>query len=460
MPEVAANTTEAVLLSWPIAENRPFSRRDTIATVETAKAVVDVEAEADGVILRTLVAEGTEVAVGEPIALIAHAGEQVPDLDAALVALGHTPDAKGLLALEVPEADPMPTVPVTAGETTSATTVNGAEVTGADVTGGNAYGRLFSSPLARRLAREADVPVSTLIGTGPHQRIVRRDVEDAIRQRRADEAGGARLSGQQMTQAPAGRHTLADSEAGGAAPAGAAAPAGPTAPTGEVAPFVDVPHSRQRRLIAARLTASKQTTPHFYLRGTARVDALLALRGDVNDGAAVRISVNDLVIAAVARAHMLVPALNVTWSDDAIRQFSSVDVAVAVSTGSGLVTPVLREVQARTVTDIAGAVRDYVVRAQSGQLRQRDLEGGSITVTNLGMYGVEEFAAIINPPQASILAVGVAREEPHVRKGKVRIATMMHLTLSVDHRAVDGAQAAQWMSGLLALLEHPARILA
>lgn len=422
MPEVAANTTEAVLLSWPIAENVPYSRHDTIATVETAKAVVDVEAESEGVILRTLVAEGTEVAVGEPIALIAQVTEVVPDVDVALAALGHTPDAKGMTALEIPEADPMPSSPVSNGTSSGAPAIP-------------RQGRIFASPLARRLAREAGLTVATLTGTGPNHRIIRRDVEAAILRRGTTTAG---------PESPAAI------DAGQSAAGHAASAAG----------FVDQPHSRQRRMIAARLTHSKQTAPHFYLRGTARVDKLLALRAELNDGSELRVSVNDLVVKAVAHAHLKVPALNVTWSDEALRQYQAVDVAVAVATPSGLVTPVVRSVQSRTITEISASTRAFAAQARSGQLRQHDLDGGSITVTNLGMYGVEEFMAIINPPQAAILAVGAAREEPQVRKGKLRPTTMMHLTLSVDHRAVDGAQAAEWMGVLVAVLERPVRIIA
>jgi pyruvate dehydrogenase E2 component (dihydrolipoamide acetyltransferase) len=415
MPEVAANTTEAVLLSWPVAENVPFASRDTIAVVETAKAVVDVEAEADGVILRTLVPEGTEVAVGEPIALIARTEEVVDDIEATLLRLGFSPDTKAPLAIEIPEADPAPALAVSP-----------------------AAGRIFASPLARRLARDANLVLDALTGSGPNNRIVRRDVEAAIRLRR-----------------DAGPEPAATN---GAAASNGAAVARPTRKTGS-STFTDVPLSRQRRLIAERLTSSKQVTPHFYLRGTARVDGLLALRAELNDGAETRVSVNDLMVKAVALAHVRVPALNVSFADEAIRHFDSVDVSVAVATESGLLTPVIRSAQTRTVTDIAATVRDFVARAKSGQLRQHDLEGGSVTLTNLGMYGVQEFAAIINPPQASILAVGAARQEPVVRKGKLRVASVIRLTLSADHRAVDGAQAAEWMAALLSLVEHPVRIL-
>jgi pyruvate dehydrogenase E2 component (dihydrolipoamide acetyltransferase) len=415
MPEIAANTTEAVLSSWPLPENATFARDDVIATVETAKAVVDVPAEADGVLLKVLVAPGAEVAIGDAIALIGAPGEQVADLDAVLAELGVGDSTPATVPtsdpIDTPEAapsdQPVPTQAVPAPVEREAVQVNG-------------NGRVFASPLARRLAREAGLVVEQLTGTGPNGRILRRDVEEAQ-----------------------------------ARPTAAAAPAAQ-----QLAAFTDVPHTKLRRLVAARLTESVQTAPHFFLRGTARVDRLLALRGELNDGAPVRVSVNDLVLKAVAAAHLQVPALNVTWGPDAVRAYSGVDIAVAVATDNGLVTPVLRSVEAMTLTAVARAVKDVVERARNGRLQQHELEGGSISVTNLGTYGTEEFAAIINPPQASILAVGAARQEPVVVDGQLQVGSVMHLTLSVDHRPVDGVTAAQWMRGLIDLLEHPARILA
>lgn len=404
MPEIAANTTEAVLSSWPLAENAAFSRDDVIATVETAKAVVDVAAEADGVLLRMLVQPGAEVEVGAPIALIGAPGEQVADLDAALADLGVDAGVtaeRGVDPIDVPETAPSED-PVPAPS--------------------NGHSRVFASPLARRLARDAGLSIDQLTGTGPNGRILRRDVEQAQ-----------------------------------TAPSGAAA-----VPQGQAQPaaFTDVPHTKLRRLIAARLTESTRTAPHFYLRGSARVDRLLGLRAELNDGAQVRVSVNDLVVKAVAQAHLLVPAMNVTWGEDAVRSYSGVDVAVAVTTDHGLVTPVLRAVEQMTVSAVARATQDVVERARTGRLQQHELEGGSISVTNLGMYGTEEFAAIINPPHASILAVGAAREEPVVVDGALQVGQVMRVTLSVDHRPVDGVVAAQWMRAFVDLLEHPARILA
>ncbi|MFC4585327.1 dihydrolipoamide acetyltransferase family protein [Sphaerisporangium corydalis] len=406
MPEVAANAVEAVLQGWSIAENAPFAADEVIATVETEKAVVDVPAEAAGVLLKTLVPEGAGVEVGAPIALLGDPGEKVADLGALLAELGLAvpPHVTAPERRDVPDA----------AAQTGAPAVNGV------------VRRVFASPLARRMAGEAGIPYEKIVGTGPNGRIVRRDVEAAI--------------------------------------ASANTPAAPVAAglswTKASASFTDVPHSRLRRAVASRLTASKQDTPHFYLRGTARVDRLLKLRRRLNDGGQVRISVNDLVIKAAAQAHTLVPAMNVIWTPEAIRSYSTVDLSVAIATERGLVTPVLRSVERMTVSSVATTVRDFADRAKAGRLRQEELEGGTFSVTNLGMFGTEEFAAIINPPQAAILAVGAARTEPVVDGGKVRAGTVMRVTLSVDHRPVDGAVAAEWMRTFLSLVENPLRILA
>jgi pyruvate dehydrogenase E2 component (dihydrolipoamide acetyltransferase) len=415
MPEIAASTTSAQLSSWPVAVKTPFAARDVIVTVETDKAVVDVEAENDGVILRTLVPEGTEVAVGTAIALLARPDEQVDDVDAVLAQLGVDAGA-GV------EAAPAP---------------------------GNRPVRLFASPLARRLAAEAGLLLTDLVGTGPNGRILRRDVEAAVAQRVAHEEATVHDASPAATPVPAPVSV---------APVSVAPE--PTTATATATPYVDQPLSRMRRAVAARLTESVTSAPHFYVRGSARVDELLRMRADLNDGAEVKVSVNDLVVKAVAKAHRSVPEMNVVWTGEAIRSFSSVDVAVAVATDTGLVTPVVRGVDALPVTAIARATRDFAARAREGRLQQSELEGGTVTVSNLGMYGVEEFSAILNPPQASILAVGAAREEAVVTDGRLEVGTVLRVTLSVDHRPVDGAIAARWMAAFVSLLERPVRILA
>jgi pyruvate dehydrogenase E2 component (dihydrolipoamide acetyltransferase) len=280
------------------------------------------------------------------------------------------------------------------------------------------------------MARDSGLAVEQLRGTGPGGRIVRRDVEAALAAR-AD--------------------AVATAERAPSAAAGASVvPA--------LAQHTDQPHSRIRKATAARLTESKQNAPHFYLQATARVDELLALRKKINAGGAA-VSINDLVVKAAGRAHTVVPAMNVIWTPEAVRSFSTVDVAIAVATGRGLLTPVLRGVDTMTLTALATASADLAERARASRLDQSELDGGTLTVTNLGMYGTEQFAAIINPPHAAILAVGAARQEPVVEDGTLTVGTVMHFTLSVDHRPVDGTVAAEWMRAFVSLLEDPVRIL-
>jgi pyruvate dehydrogenase E2 component (dihydrolipoamide acetyltransferase) len=438
MPEIAAAQTSAVLASWPVAVGTTFSAQDVIATVETDKAVVDVEAEADGVILRALVAPGTEVPVGTAIALLGRPDERVEDVDAALAQLGVEVAASARPAAEPAGDGAVPSLP-----------------------GSNGSGRTFASPLARRLAGEAGLLVTDLVGTGPGGRIVRRDVEAALARRVATEEAEVHDASPAASPLPASLPAVSvPTPAPAPAPAPAVAPRAPVPAPREPAAYTDEPLSRMRRAVAARLTESVTTAPHFYVRGVARVDELLRVRAELNDGAEVAVSVNDLVVKAVARAHHLVPEMNVVWTGEAIRSFAGVDVAVAVATDSGLVTPVVRGVDGLAVTAVARATRDVAARAREGRLQQPELEGGSITVSNLGMFGVEEFSAIINPPQASILAVGAARQEPVVTDGRLGVATVLRVTLSVDHRPVDGAVAARWMSAFVSLLERPVRILA
>jgi pyruvate dehydrogenase E2 component (dihydrolipoamide acetyltransferase) len=446
MPEIAAATTEAVLAGWPVAVNTRFAAKDVIATVETDKAVVDVEAEADGVILRTLVAEGTEVPVGTAIAVLARPEETVEDIDAVLAALGVAVPAGAGAGAATSEPAGAPSVP--GDDAVQQPSVAGGKV------------RRFASPLARRLAAEAGLLVEDLVGTGPGGRIVRRDVEAAVAQRVAHEEATVHDASPAARSAPVAAVPTPEVVPPPAPRATPAATPRHAAAASEPAQYTDQPLSRMRKAVAARLTESKATAPHFYVRGVARVDDLLRVRAELNDGAGVRVSVNDLVVKAVARAHQLVPEMNVIWTGDAIRSFAGVDVAVAVATGTGLVTPVLRSVEGLSITDVASATQDFVARAREGRLQQHELDGGSVTVTNLGMYGVDEFAAIINPPQSAILAVGAARQEPVVTDGRLEVATVVHVTLSVDHRPVDGATAAQWMTAFVSLLERPVRILA
>lgn len=415
MPEVSANLTEATLLSWIAVVDAPYAQGDPIFTVETDKAVVDVEAEAEGKLLRVLCGEGVQVEVGMPIAIWGSATDAVdePEVDRLVESLwaggsgqpdGNTSDRGA--------ADP----PAQVGETASS-----AEQPNV---------RLFSSPLARKLAREAGIDIADVPGTGPRGRIRRQDIEDFVARRTAQQP----------------------------APAAAAATRSPASPQ-QVADYEDLPVSRMRLAIARRLTESVQTAPHFHLTGRATVDALIGLRRDLNRYAATKVSFNDLVVKAVGRAHSLVPELNVNWRGDSIRQFGQVDVAVAVATDAGLVTPVIRGVDRMSVTELAEASADLIERAAARTLRQAELEGGTVTVSNLGMFGTEEFSAIINPPHASILAVGHARPEVVVEDGEPTVATQLRVTLVVDHRPVDGATAARWMQVFVDALENPIQLL-
>jgi pyruvate dehydrogenase E2 component (dihydrolipoamide acetyltransferase) len=427
MPEVATGDGDAVLSSWVVKVGMPFNSADTIAVIETAKAAVDLEAESDGVILATLVPEGAEVRVGEPIALLGAAGEAVADVDQVLAELRVT---DGVVGTPPPGA-------LTPDQDPAGTSIAGvADGSGPVAVADSEVQRIFASPLARKLAREAGLTLAELVGTGPDGRIVRDDVRAALTRRE------------------------------GAAPTPSSAPVPskrtPNPEAVEVARadgYTEVPHSRLRRAIARRLTESVTTAPHFFVSGVANVDRLLALRAEINATTGVKVSVNDLVVKAVAHAHTQVPAMNVVWGADAVRRFASVDIALAVATENGLVTPVVRGVERLGVATVATATLDLVDRARTGRLQQHELEGGTISVTNLGMYGTREFSAIINPPQASILAVGAAVQEPVVTDGRIEVASVMRLTLSVDHRPVDGATAATWMRALVDVLEHPLALL-
>ncbi|HET8957538.1 MAG TPA: 2-oxo acid dehydrogenase subunit E2, partial [Microcella sp.] len=296
--------------------------------------------------------------------------------------------------------------------------------------------RLFSSPLARKIARDAGVPLDAIVGTGPSGRIIRADVDRAIAQ-------GAGTSSATPAAAP---------------PAPAAAPASAAAVSTEH--YDEVPHTKLRRAIAGALQASKQDAPHFYLTRTARVDELLALRTRVNANRESRVSINDFVVKAVAVALAEFPDVRVTWGADAVRRHHTVDVAVAIQTDRGLVTPVVRDADRTSLGGVSAAVRDFAERAADGKLKQHELEGGTFTVTNLGMFGVEEFSAIINPPHAGILAVGAVVKRPVVGENDViEVGHTLTVTVSADHRPVDGVLVARWLHRFIELLENPLEIL-
>lgn len=481
MPEVLANATEATIQTWLIEAGQEVTVGLPIAELETDKAVVEYAAEAAGTVLRLLVPAGSAAAVGDPIAVLGAAGEQVPDDLAPASGTAGPGSQAGSAGSAVPEEaapapeeaaaapepetapedrpSPVAGAPTELGSDSSDDSRNGA---GAGVGGGGAgssgagssgagsgsaasgatSARQFSSPLVRRLAREQGVDISELTGSGPGGRVVRRDLATYLASAASD------ASTQTSTAGAPAVGTAADPVVPPSAPS--AAPSSGT---------VDVPLTSMRRAIARRLVESKTTIPHYYLVADCRVDALLDLRRQLNAEAAVKVSVNDLVVKAVAAAYVEVPEANATWGESVVHTHAGVDVAIAVSVPGGLLTPVLRSVETTSLGAVSRTAADLAARGRDGALRQHELEGGVITVSNLGMYGVTEFSAIINPPQSAILAVGAARQEAVVIDGELAVASVMTVTMSADHRVLDGALAAQWLASFVRHVEHPLRML-
>ncbi|SIS09945.1 dihydrolipoamide acetyltransferase family protein [Microbacterium sp. RURRCA19A] len=441
MPEIATGAAEAAIQSWLVEVGSPVRAGQAIVEIETEKAVVEYEAERAGILAGILLPAGDAAAVGVPIAVLAEEGESV---DAALAAAGGAPapatatpsDTEVAAAPEEAAEAPAASAPAPAPAPAPASAPAAAEppapaLAPAAVDPPGEQRRLFASPLVRRLAAERGIDLAEVPGSGPRGRIVRRDLDA-------------------WTPAPVERHPEPAPEV--------VEP--PVVPASVGAGYEDVPHTGMRRAIARRLTESKATVPHFYLQADCRVDALLALRAQINEGREQRISVNDLVVKAVAGALRDVPEANAIWTPDATRRFSAADIAVAVSVPGGLLTPVVRAADRLSIGELAATVRDLAARAREGRLKQNELEGGSFSVSNLGMYGTTSFSAIINPPHAGILAVGAATRRPVVEDdGSLAAATVMSVTLSADHRVLDGALAAQWLAAFVARIENPLQIL-
>ena len=465
MPSVLAGATEAAIATWLVAPGDTVTVGDPLAEIETEKAIVEYSAEEAGVVGRLVLAAGDSGDIGAPIAVLVKDGETDADIDAALggeaapaapvsppAAAGPAAPAASVTPPDASAPDPAappapdavsPSAPVPSdpGLPSGPTGPAGRAVPAAhrpyesqpDQAASPA--RLFASPIVRRLARENGIDLATIEGTGPNGRIVRRDLE----------------------RLPSAGRPAADAGPGAAQAAPPPAPEPAVAPAAARAPATGtlIPHTPIRRAIARRLTESKTTTPHFYMTTECVVDELLALRERINESAPVKISVNDFVIMAVAAAFQDVPEANVTWSDEGLVAPASVDVSIAVATEGGLVTPVLRGVETKRLSVIAAAARSLAERARNRRLQQHELEGGVFSISNLGMYGTLEFSAIINPPQSGILAVGAAKPQPVVVNGAVTVATVMRCTLSVDHRAIDGALAARWLAAFTARIQEP-----
>jgi pyruvate dehydrogenase E2 component (dihydrolipoamide acetyltransferase) len=439
MPALSPTMSEGNLARWLKKEGEAIKSGDVLAEIETDKATMEFEATDEGILGKILVPEGTQgVKVNQPIALLLEEGE---DASAAL-AVAQTPSSAGLGAgapaaaghdpgmaaspPPPPPPPPRPSPPMTGTE--------------AGVAGGGEE-RLFASPLAKRIARIAGIELAAVIGSGPHGRVVKSDVERTIA------SGGGRPTVAPVPAAPL------------AAPAKPLAVAKP-APVPSGPAYTEVPLSSMRKVIARRLTESSQTVPHFYLTVDCQVDTLLALRRELNDRSNdYKLSVNDFVVRAVALALRKVPAANASFTETTIRLYSDVDVSVAVATPNGLITPIIRHADHKGLATIANESKDLIAKARDGKLKPEEFQGGTFTVSNLGMYGVHDFCAIINPPQGCILAVGAAEQRPVVKDGALAVATVMSCTLSVDHRVVDGATGAEFLAAFKTLIEQPLTML-
>jgi pyruvate dehydrogenase E2 component (dihydrolipoamide acetyltransferase) len=422
MPALSPTMTEGNLAKWLKKEGDEVHSGDVLAEIETDKATMEVEAVDDGKIGRILVPEGAQgIKVNDPIALL----------------LGEDEDASALEKFARAASPPATVAPPPSLESSKP-----APAAQPERDRGN--GRIFASPLARRMAQQAGLDLGGIRGSGPQGRIIKSDVEAALSR---DGPAPAPVS----ARAP----SVPQPE-----------PAAPVLSKERVAALAgNPPHSERplnamRRVIARRLTESKQTVPHFYLTIDCEIDALLKIRSELNAKSdAYRISVNDFVIRAAALALRQVPAANASWSDEAILLWDTVDVAVAVALDDGLITPIVKMADRKGLAAIANETKDLVARARAGKLKLEEFQGGTFSISNLGMYGVREFAAVINPPHGGILAVGAGEQRPVVKNGALTIATVMSCTLSCDHRAVDGAVGAQFLAAFKKLVEDPLTML-
>ncbi|MCO5999346.1 dihydrolipoamide acetyltransferase family protein [Actinoallomurus rhizosphaericola] len=426
MPRLSDTMEEGVISAWHKKPGDKVTAGEALVDIETDKALMEYEAYEDGVLGEILVAEGQTASIGAPIAILLAEGESAP--------------AKAPAAAETAAANGQATPSPQTADAPAATATVPAQGVPADASNG-ARSRPPSSPLARRLARENDIDLTTLTGSGPGGRIVRADIEAALKNAPAAPAPAAQASSPAPT-APT------------AAPAAAAAAEDPDVER--------VPLSRIRKVTARRLTESMQTTPHFYLTRVVDVGALLAFRKTLNEALApAKVSVNDLIVKACATALRANPVLNVSFTEDSLLVHKRVNVGVAVALEDGLVVPVIRDADRKTVSQIGAETRELAGRAREQRLTPQEMSGGTFTVSNLGMFGIDSFTAVINPPEAGILAVGATRKDVVVGDdGEFTVRDRLTLTLSVDHRACDGATGAKFLGELAELLENPLRIIA
>jgi pyruvate dehydrogenase E2 component (dihydrolipoamide acetyltransferase) len=432
MPALSPTMTEGKLAKWHVKEGDAVTAGQVICEIETDKATMEVEAVDEGKVGRIVVPEGTEgVKVNDVIAILLEEGEKDVPKDAAV----QPPAAPKPAA---PEQVAKPAAPAAVAQSRPPAPSAAQPSAAAAAVSEGAGGRIFASPLAKRIATEKGLDLSRIKGTGPHGRIVKADVE------------AAKPLPAAATPAPA------------AAPSPRPAPAPGTQPVFVAPGDTRVPHTSVRKVIARRMLESKQTVPHFYLTVDLEIDALLAARQAINAVAekkGAKVSVNDMIIKACAKALRDHPECNASWTEEEMVQYGAVDISVAVATDRGLITPIVRNADMKGLGQIATEMKDLAARAKIGKLKLEEFQGGGFTISNLGMFGINSFAAIINPPQAMILAVGVGEERAVVRKGQVVVRNMMSCTLAVDHRVVDGAMGAQFLQTLRAYVEQPASML-
>ena len=413
MPALSPTMTEGNLAKWHKKPGDAVKSGEVIAEIETDKATMEVEAVDEGVIGKLLVAEGTQgVKVNDIIAVLLEEGESAADIKAA--------NDKGAGGAGQALASPAPAAALAAAPKPHAPQSAPASLT----PGSGSGGRIIASPLAKRIAQQHGLDLAGVKGSGPQGRIVRADVEATI-------ARGPQAKPQ-------------------------AAPAAPAVTAGLPAARFEK-HTTMRQVIARRLTESKQTVPHFYLTVDVELDALLALRKQINErpNAAAKVSVNDFIIKACALALREVPAANASWTPEGVYYYDAADISVAVAIDGGLITPIVRAAETKGLVAISTEMKDLATRAKANKLKPEEFQGGTFSLSNLGMFGIKHFQAIINPPQGCILAVGAGEERPVVRSGKIEVATVMSCTLSVDHRVVDGAVGAAWMQAFKRLVENP-----
>lgn len=425
MPALSPTMTEGKLSKWLVKEGDEVSSGDIIAEIETDKATMELEAVDEGKIGKILIEAGTEgVEVNKPIGVLLEEGEDEGDIKADAPA----PAPKA----EAPKAEAAPAKTSDKSNTSKAETKTPTPAQSA-----SSGDRVFASPLAKRIAANAGIDLASVSGSGPNGRIVKADVESA-------------LSGD-------------GSQKQASKPSAAAAP--PSSAGADVPDFgqsyKEVENSSVRKIIARRLLEAKQTIPHFYLTIDCQLDNLLKLRKELNsrEGIDYKLSVNDFIIKASAMAMRKVPMANATWTDEAIRVYDNVDVSVAVATDGGLITPIIRNADQKGLSTISNEMKELAVKARDNKLTPEEYQGGGFSISNLGMFGIKEFSAIINPPQSAILAVGAGEQRPVVKDGALAVATVMTCTLSCDHRVVDGAVGAEFLAALKPLIEDPLSLL-